>query len=148
MTDDINVTIIKLYLFIPNLIASVETQLIFNEATQKNYKISYKEYSTERRVVSDLLVQHDIGSSQQVKSPKYMIKAHQTKDRILTPSKNNIAKIDNLDLRKYYVEIDGQSYPRDGISINYAENDYIDQFRELKLFFREYIGGTILNPLI
>ena len=40
MTDDINVTINKLYLSVPNLIPSVETQVIFNEATQNNYKIS------------------------------------------------------------------------------------------------------------
>ena len=34
MDDDINVTIISLYLYIPNFIPSVETQLLFNEATQ------------------------------------------------------------------------------------------------------------------
>ena len=39
MTDDIDVTINNLYLYIPNLIPSVETQLMFNEATQNNYKI-------------------------------------------------------------------------------------------------------------
>ena len=38
MADDINVTINNLYLFVPNLIPSVETQLLFNEATQKIYK--------------------------------------------------------------------------------------------------------------
>ena len=36
MADDINVTINRLYLYIPNLIPSVETQLLFNEATQNN----------------------------------------------------------------------------------------------------------------
>ena len=56
MTDDMNVTINKLYLFILNLRPSVETQLMFNAATQKNYKISYEENFTERRVISDLLV--------------------------------------------------------------------------------------------
>ena len=35
MEDVINVTINNLYLFIPNLIPSVETQLMVNEATQK-----------------------------------------------------------------------------------------------------------------
>ena len=70
MTDDKNVTINNLYLFIPNLIPIVETQLMFIEATQNNYKISFDEYFTERRVISDLLVQHDIGSPQQVNSPK------------------------------------------------------------------------------
>ena len=76
MADDINVTINNLFLYVPNLIPSVETQLMFNEATQINYKFSFDEYYTERRIISDLLVQHDIGSSQQVNSPKYLICAH------------------------------------------------------------------------
>ena len=70
MDDDIKVTNIKLYLYIPNLIPSVETQLMFNEAAQNNYKTSYDEYYTERRIISDSSVQHDIGSPQQMKSPK------------------------------------------------------------------------------
>ena len=36
MEDDINVTINKLNLYVPNLIPSVETQVMFNEATQSN----------------------------------------------------------------------------------------------------------------
>ena len=36
MADDINVTINNLYLYVPNLIPSVETQVMFNEATQNN----------------------------------------------------------------------------------------------------------------
>ena len=43
MADDINVTINNLYLLTPKLIPSVETQLMFNESTQKNCKISYDE---------------------------------------------------------------------------------------------------------
>ena len=76
MDDDINVTIINLYLFVPNLIPSVETQLMFNEATQNIYKISFNEWYPERRVISDMIVQHDIGSAQQVNSPEYSICAH------------------------------------------------------------------------
>ena len=41
MADDINVIIKNLYLFVPNLIPSVETQLMFKEATQNNYKFSF-----------------------------------------------------------------------------------------------------------
>ena len=44
MDDDINVTINSLYLYILNLIPSVETQLMFNEATQNNCKISFDEW--------------------------------------------------------------------------------------------------------
>ena len=129
-----------MYLYIPNLIPSVETQLMFNHSTQNNYKITFDEGYTERRLISDLLVQHDIGSAQ-VNSPKYLIKAHQTSLRTTTPDKKIIiAILDNLDLRKYYVEIDGQRYPRDSVLINYEEKDYIQQYKDLKLFFREYIG--------
>ena len=51
MADDINVSINKLYLYVPNLMPKVETQVMFNEATQNNYKISYDEYYTEKRVI-------------------------------------------------------------------------------------------------
>ena len=89
MVDDINVTINGLYLYIPSLIPSVETQLMFNEATQNNYKISFDEWYTERRIISDLLAYHDIGSAQNEISPKYMICAHQTNLRTTIPDKKN-----------------------------------------------------------
>ena len=149
MTDDINVTINNLYLYVPNLIPSVETQLMFNEATQNNYKISYDEWFTERRIISDTITQLDIGSSQNVQSPIYLIGAHQTKDRIDGAiSTKNVAIFDNLDLRKYYIEIDGQRYPRDSSLMNYEQNDYIEQYKDLKLFFKEYIGEQLMSPFI
>ena len=87
--------------------------------------------------------------AQNVNSPKYINCAHQTSLRTTTMIKKiNIAIFDNLDLRKYSVEIDSVRYPRDGIRINYTENDHIDQYRDSKLFFKEYIGEPILNPLI
>ena len=69
MADDIIVTINNLYLYVPNLIPPVETQLMFNEATQNNYEISLNEWYLERRVISDMIVQQDIGLAQQVNSP-------------------------------------------------------------------------------
>ena len=149
MADVINVTINSLYLYTPSLIPSVETQLMFNEATQTNYKISFDEWNTERQILSDLLVQHDIGSAQQINFPKYMICALQTSLRTTTPDKKiNIAKFDNQDFRKYYVEIDEQQYPRDSGLINHEENDYIQQYKDLELFWKKYIGEPILNPLV
>ena len=70
MADDINVTINNLYLYVPNLIPNVETQVMFNEVTQINYKISFDEWYTERRIISDTITQLDIGTSQHVTSPK------------------------------------------------------------------------------
>ena len=81
-------------------------------------------------------------------SPKHLTSAHQTSLRTTTPEeKINKAIFDNLDLRKHFFEIDGQRYPRDSVLINYEENDYIQQYKDLKLFFKEYIGEPLLNPL-
>ena len=99
MADDINVTINNLYLYVPNLIPSVETQVMFIEATQNNCKISYDEYFPERREISDMITQLDIGSSQNVRSAKYLIGAHQTRARADTANKNNIAIFDHLNLK-------------------------------------------------
>ena len=149
MGDDIDVTINNLYLYVPNLIPSVETQVMFNEAIQNNYKIFYDEWFTERRIISDTITQLDIGSSQNVQSPKYLIGSHQTRARADTVNKNNnIAIFDHINLRKYYVEIDGIRYPRDNVLLNYEQNDYITQYKDLKLFFKEYIGEQLLSPFI
>ena len=81
VADDKNVTLNNLHLFVPHLIRSVETQLMFSEATQNNYKKSFDEYYTERRVIKDMIFQHDIGSAQQVNGPKYLVCAHQIKKK-------------------------------------------------------------------
>ena len=89
MADDINVTINSLYLNIPSLIPSVENQVMFNEVTQNNYKLSFDEWYTEIRLISGLFFQPDIGLAQQVNSPKYLISAQQTHLRRPTPVKKN-----------------------------------------------------------
>ena len=93
MEDDIVVTNKILYLFIPNLIPSVETQLMFNEATQNKFETSYDESYTERRLFSDMIVQVDKGLAQQVKSPKYLVCAHQTQNRTNVLDKKIISAI-------------------------------------------------------
>ena len=101
MEDEINVPSNSLYQYIPNPIPSVETQVMFNEATQNIYKISFDEWYIERRLISDLLVQHDIGPTQQVNSPEYLNGALQTQLRTIVPNKKiHLAIFDYLDLRK------------------------------------------------
>ena len=98
---------------------------------------------------TNTITQLDIGSSQKVQSPKFLIGAHQTKDRIDgAVSTKNVCIFDNLDLRKYYIEIDGQRYPRDSSLMNYEQNDFIEQYKDLTLFFKQYIGEQLLSPFI
>ena len=145
----INITINSLDLFVPFLIPTTETQLMFNESIQNNYRIFFDDWYSERRIVTDQIFQIDIGSAQSVDSPKYMICSHQTEARSALPNKrNNISRFDNINERKYFVEIDGQRYPRDSVLTNYGENDYIDQYRDLKLFYKEYVGEELSTPFI
>ena len=80
---------------------------------------------------------------------KNLIGSHQTRTRADTVNKNNnIAIFYHLNLKKYYVQIDGIRYPRDSVLINYEENDYIEEYKDLKLFFKEYIGEELMTPFI
>ena len=134
-------------MFVPFLIPSAETQLMFNESIRDNYRIFFDEWYTERRIVTDQIFQVDIGSAQSVNSPKFLICAHQTEARSTLPNKrNNTSIFDNINVRKYFIEIDGARYPRESVLTNYADNDYIDQYRDLKLFYKDYVGEELLNP--
>ena len=145
----INVTINSLYLYVPIIIPSTETQLMFNESIQNLYRIFFDEWSTERRIVTDQIYQVDIGSAQSVNYPKYLICAHQTAARSDTPHKRtNILTFDHLNVRKYFIEIDGVRYPRDAILTNYTLNDFLDQYKDVSLFYKEYIGEELLDPFI
>ena len=128
----INVTINNLYLFVPIIIPSTETQLMFNESIQNNYRIFFDDWYTERRNVTDQIYQVDIGSAQSVNSPKYLTCPHQTTARADTVNRRtNLSVFDHLDVRKYFIEIDGVRYPRDVVLTNYGENDYLDQYKDV-----------------
>ena len=147
---DINVTIISLYLFVPILTPNSETQVLFNESIKNNYTLTFDSWYTERRIVTEGgEFQVDIASSQSTNSPKYLIAAHQTEDRVATANKaNNVSIFDHVDVKKYFVEIDGYRYPKESVVTNFSENDYLDQYRDLKSFYQEYVGEQLMNPFI
>ena len=55
---------------------------------------------------------------------------------------------DNLNVRKYLCEIDGVRYPRGEVILDYEKNHYLDQYRDFKLFYKEYVGEPLLTPFI
>ena len=149
IADDINVTIISLYLCVPQLIPDSQTQLMFNEAIMNNYTITFDSRYTERKFSNNGRgLQVDIGSAQNINSPKCLITAFQTIARTTANKASNPAIFDDDNVTKYFVEIDGIRYPRDGVLINFEENSYLDQYRDLKLFYREYVGEELLQPYI
>ena len=149
IADDINVTINSLYLFVPVLIPNSQTQVMFNEAIMKNYTITFDSWYTERKISNaGRELQVDIGSAQQINSPKYLITAFQTNARTTPNKAANPAIFDDNHVTKYFVEIDGVRYPKDGVLINFEENSYLDQYRDLKLFYKEYVGEELLQPYV
>ena len=68
--------------------------------------------------------------------------------QILLTKIKNIAIFDKLNLQKDFFEIDSVRYPRDGVLVNYEQNDYIEQYKDLKIFFKEYIGEKLMSPFI
>ena len=149
IADDINVTINSLYLYIPQLIPSTSTQVLFKESIMNNYTINFHSWFSERKISNDgRELQVDIGSAQNFNSPKYLISAFQTIARTTANKAVNPAIFDDNHVTKYIVEIDGILYPKDGVLINFEGNSYLDQNRDSKLFYKEYVGGELLQPYI
>ena len=117
---------------------------------KNSFILSFDSWSTDRKTVSTQLeYQVDIGSAQVFISPKYLKVAHQTEARIGPFNKEiYFAIFDNLNVRKNHVDINGVRYPRDGISIHYALNVYIDQIFDLKLFYKEFVCEELINLFI
>ena len=131
----------------PYFIPNTQTQVLFNESIENIYTITYDLWYTERKLsTAGNELQVDIGSSQHVISAKYLIAAFQTHNRIGAPNKlNKIAIFDKVNVEKFFCKIDGYRYTKDAILINFPENDYLDQYRDLKSFYKEYVGEEIMN---
>ena len=108
---------------------------MFNESIMNNYTITFDSWYSERESSNDgREFQVDIGSAQIINSPKYLIAAFQTSARTTPNKASNPAMSDNNHVTKYFVEIDGVRYPKDGVLPNFEENSYLDQYRDLNLF--------------
>ena len=123
IADDNNVIINSLYLYVPQVIPSTSTQVMFNEAIMNNYTITFDSWYTERKISNDSReFQVDIGSAKNTIGPKYLISAFQTNARTTPNKASNPAIFDNNHVIKDFVEIDGIRYPKDGVLINFEGN--------------------------
>ena len=150
--NDINVTINSIYLYIPSLVASAEQQQIFNEAIRASFTLSFDACVTDRKPVNTgNEYQLDIGSASNINFPLDLIVAHQKTQRenpARPPNQFKNAVFDHVDVKRYFVEIDGIRYPKDPVETNFSDNKYLHQYRDLKLFYQEYNGESLLHPFI
>ena len=82
-------------------------------------------------------------------SPKSLTAAHQTSDRSAAPNKaSNFAVFNNLNVRNFFVERDGVWYPTNSVIMDSNINNYLDQYRDLKLFYKDYVGEPLRSPFV
>ena len=123
---------------------------MFKDSSKNNFTLSFDSSTSDRKTV-DTQLEHevDFGSDENINSPKYLIAVNQSAVRMGVPNKaNNLAIFHDLDVKKYHVYIDGFRYPRDSVNVDYGLIEYVDQYRALKLFYKECVGGELLNPFI
>ena len=142
---DINVTIHRIYLYIPSLVPSAEQQQIFNDAIRENITLSFDAWVTDRKPVkTGNKYQLDIGSASDINITLYLIVSHQKtqRDNPARPANQfNNAIFDHVDVKRYFVEIDGVRYPKDPVETNFSDNKYLDQYKDLK----DLIKNTMEN---
>ena len=150
IATDINVTINSLYLYIPILVPSTNTQGMVNDCNMNNLTITFDSLYTERKTSNDgRELQVDIGSAQHVNCPKCLIAVFKILNRMEVPNKANIiAVFDKNHVIKHVTAIDEIRCPRDGVSANFEEISYLYQYRELKLFYEEYDGEQLRKTYI
>ena len=144
--NDVNVTIKSIYQYIPSIVPSAEQQQIFNEAIRDSFTLSFDAWVTDRKPVNTgKEYQLDIGSASNINIHLYLIVAHQKTQRenpARPPNQFNNAIFDHVDVKRYFVEIDGVRYPKDPVETSFSGNKYLDQYKDLKLFF---IKNTMEN---
>ena len=150
--NDVYVTINSIHLYIPSLVPSAEQQQIFNEAIRENFTLSFDAWVTDRKPVNtgneDQL---DIGPASNINIPLYRKVALQKtqRDNPARPANQfNNAVFDHVDVKRYFVQIDGVRYPKDPVETTFSENKYLDQYIDPKIFFKEYNGESLLHPFI
>ena len=93
---------------------------MFNDSIKNSLTSSFDSWTTDRKVFdTGLEFQFDNVSAQKVNSPKYLIAAHQSIERIGVPSKlQNISSFHKNDVRDHFCDIEGFRYPTDSVNIN------------------------------
>ena len=129
-----------------------EKQQLFNESVRQTFTLSFDSWVTDRKPVNTgNEYQIDFGYASNKDIPLYLLVAHQKtqRDNPARPHNQfNNAVSDHVGVKRYSVELDGVRYPKDPIEAIFTDNKFLDQYRDPKVFYKEYIGESILHPFI
>ena len=51
-------------------------------------------------------------------------------------------------MRKSFCEVNGVRFPKNAVLTNFPEIDYLDEYRDINFFNKEYVGEEVMNPFI
>ena len=51
-------------------------------------------------------------------------------------------------MKNYSAERDGFRYPKESVLTDFSEKDYLDQYKNLKTFYPEYVEEELMSPFI
>ena len=112
--DNNTVNFDNLFLVVPITNPDAQKQIMFKDSSKDRFALSFNSSSNNRKTIDTQLEnQAKICIAQNITIPRYLTVAHQTATSIGVPNKtNNVAIFDNLNVRKYHVEIDRLRNPR------------------------------------
>ena len=138
------------HLYVPKCFPDAGRRSMSNSSIRISFTITFGTWFTDRRVFNTgLEYQFDIGSTQDVNSPNDLTAAHQTANKTAVPNKTNkVAIFVELDVRRYFVAIDGVRYLTESVNVDYAANYHFTHYRDLKLNDEEYVGAELVDFFI
>ena len=120
--------------------------MIVNDSFQKCFTLSFDSWTAAIKIFdTQQETKVRMSAAQFIISPKCSILAHQTPVRFAIANKTNkVAIFEKPFFWKIFVGIDGVIYPRDVLNIDYASNDFPDQNRDPKLFYKGYVVEELM----
>ena len=107
-----------------------------NESIRIHFKVSFESWLFDRKTaITGQENQLDRGSASNIISNKFLIAAQRTKTREGPANKAKEAAI--------FCKIDQIFYPREAVDVEFSKNDYLNQYRDIKLFKRVCQGAPI-----
>ena len=115
-----------------------------------DFQISYDEFALARKILgNELEMEIDIGINSNSSAPKYLIFTHQNIDRAHIANKSqNVSMFDKRNLLNTYVDIDGKRYSNKPKGIDFATDNYRNEYLTLLKFYKNYVGEPLFNPYI
>ena len=137
----------------PRIEPSVETrtQLLQSIIDKKSYIVDFSGRSDQHTIVPQGVTSFDwrLSVISGIEKPRWIIIGFQT-DKNANQTQNPTV-FDHINLERAYVQLNGARYPRDDVTVNFADNRYVIHYKMADNFKRDYyginnlIGGSQIN---